>query len=101
MPQLDQLIVQCEGMLRAMSDSGFALTLQALQLTGRGAGNHEVGLLRLAVLEHPGPLEHKGTALPNHPSNDSFQSDESRRTVAAVHHEVFDLSFSFDITGVA
>src|SRR5262245_52734622 len=88
-------------MLGSVSNGGCAVALEAVEFPRRGAGDYRVGLLRLAVLENAGALEHEAAGLAGDSSDDSLESDEGRRTVTAVHHEVFDLSLPFDIAGVA
>src|SRR5690348_3578984 len=87
-------------MFHAVADGGVTLAAEALEVSGRRAGNDGVGLLRLAVLEYAGPLEHEGAALGADFSHHPFQTDERRRAVAAVHHQILHLCVAFDVAGV-
>ena len=52
-----------------------------------------------SAFEDASALEDKRASLPGDPSGDSLQADEGRRAVAAVHHQVLDRSFAFDLAG--
>src|SRR5688572_25301237 len=86
-------------MLHAVPDGGTAIAAQAQQLAGTGAGDDGIGFLCLAVLEYPGSLEHKCSGPAADSSDYPLEADERRRAVAAVHHQVFGLSFPLDIAG--
>lgn len=88
-------------MLRAVPNGGYAVAQEAAEFPSRRAGDYGIGLLRLPVLEHASALEHEGAGLAGDSSHDSLESDEGRRTIAAIHHQVFDLPLPFDIAGVA
>src|SRR4029077_4259558 len=71
---------------------------QALELPRCGTGDDGIGLLRLAVLEYPGALEHKGSRPATDASDEPLKANERCRAVAPIHHEVLDLPFPLDIT---
>jgi hypothetical protein len=75
------------------------IAAQAAQLSRSGTRDDGIGLLGLATLEYPGALQHEAARFTTDSSDDPLQSDERRRTVAAVHHEVFDPPLALDITG--
>src|SRR5512142_2053494 len=77
------------------------LAPQPAQLSGRRAGDDGVRLLSLAVLEHAGALQHERAGPGADASDESLEPDERRRAVAAVHHQVLDLSFTLDVAGEA
>src|SRR5205814_1782012 len=74
------------------------LAAEAPKLTCAGAGNDDVGFLRLPVLEYSGPLEHEAARLPGQLPDDALEPDEGGRAVAAVHHQVFDVPLARDVT---
>src|SRR5213593_4529234 len=86
-------------MLSPVPNSRRALAAKAPKLSGAGAGDDEVGLLRLAVLEYSSALEHKAARFPCNVPDDPLEADERRRAVAAVHHQVFDMPLARDIAG--
>src|SRR5437773_4081154 len=86
-------------MLSPVPNSRRALAPQAPKLSCAGAGDDEVGLLRLAVLEYSSALEHKAACFPCNVPDDPLEADERRRAVAAVHHQVFDVPLARDIAG--
>src|SRR5690242_7469623 len=86
-------------MLGAVADAGGALAAQSAQLSRAGPGDHRVGLLRLTVLEDAGALQHKAPSPGADASDESLETDERRRPVVAVHHQILDLRFSREITG--
>src|ERR671910_1441451 len=83
---LGQLIAQDERMLHAMPHGGAAVALEALQVSRCGAGDHGIGLLRLAAFEYASALKHKGAGLAANSSNHPLEPYERSRAVAAVHH---------------
>src|SRR6185436_1889018 len=95
---LFQIVIQRERMLGAVPHAGCTLAPEGAKVSGTRAGNHEVRLFRLAVLEHAGALEHKGPGLATDSPGDPFEADESGRAVAPVHHQVFDLALTLDVT---
>ena len=86
-------------MLKAMSNLGITGALDATQVTRSGAGNDHVGLFRLPVFEYPGPLEYKRAGLSTNPANDAFKADKSGRSIASIHHEVFNPPLAFKVAG--
>src|SRR6266699_5528759 len=98
MRPLDELIDQGKRVLAAVPNRGTALAAQAAQLPGPGPRDNRVGLLCLAVFEHAEALEHKGAALGADSSHESLEPDKRCRAVAAVHHQVFDLSLALDLS---
>jgi hypothetical protein len=53
---LGQLIIQGERMLDAVPNGGGAVTDEALKVSRCGAGDNEIGLFRLPVLEYASAL---------------------------------------------
>src|SRR5439155_23962713 len=86
-------------MLNPVPNSRRALAAQATKLSGSGARDDGIGLLRHAVLEHSSALEHKAARLPCNVPDDPLEADERGRAVAAVHHQVLDMALARDITG--
>src|SRR4029453_7913169 len=76
-----------------------ALAAQALYLSSTGSRNDKIGLLRHAVFEYSGAMEHEAACLPCNVPDDPFEADERRRAVAALHHQVFDLPLAHEIAG--
>src|SRR5690348_4643977 len=86
-------------MFHAVADARRAVAADAAQLAGSGSGNNRVGLLRDTVLKHTVSLEHERARLARDSCGDALEADERRRLVAAIHHEVLDASFAFDVAG--
>src|SRR5256712_11949882 len=86
-------------MLSPVPNSGRALAAQASKLSGAGARDAGIGLLRHAVLEDSSALEHKAARFPCNVPNDPLEAHERGRAVAAVHHQVFDMPLARDIAG--
>src|SRR3972149_4422298 len=86
-------------MLSPVPNSRRALAAQATKLSGSGARDHGIGLLRHAVLEYSSALEHKAACFPCNVTDDPFEADERGRAVAAVHHQVLDVPLACDIAG--
>src|SRR5438067_10440816 len=84
-------------MLSPVPKSGRALAAQASKLSGAGARDDGIGLLRHAVLEASSALEDKAARFPCNVSDDPLEADERGRAVAAVHHQVFDMPFARNI----
>src|SRR5258705_1028755 len=87
-------------MLHAVPNGGVAVAQATLQVSSRGAGDNGIGLLRLAAFEYASALENEATGLAVDSSNDPLETDEGRRAVAAIHHQVLDLPLPFDIASV-
>jgi hypothetical protein len=86
-------------MLSPVANSRLALAAQASKLSCAGARNDDIGLLRHAVLECSSALEHKAARFPCKLPDDPLETDERRRAVAAVHHQVFDVPLARQIAG--
>src|SRR5881409_2117847 len=86
-------------MLSAVPNRRRALATQATKLSGSGARDDRIGLLRHAVLEYSSALEHKAARLPCNVTDHPLETDEPGRAVAAVHHQVLDLPLPRDIAG--
>jgi hypothetical protein len=86
-------------MLRPVANGRLALAAQASKLTRARTMNDDIGLLRHAVLEYSSALEHKAACIPPKVPDDPLEANERSRAVAAVHHQVFDMSLAFDIAG--
>ena len=86
-------------MLSPVPNSRPALAAQALKLSGAGARDDEIGLLRHAVLEYSSALEHEAARFPCNVPDDSLEADERGRAIAPVHHQVFDMPVACNITG--
>src|SRR5205809_4280133 len=84
-------------MLRPVPNSRRALAPQAAKLSGAGARNDEIGLLRHAVLEYSSALKHEAARFPCNVPDDPLEADERGRAVAAVQHQVFDMPLPHDI----
>src|SRR5580765_1607095 len=76
-----------------------ALAAQAAKVSGAGPGNNEIGFLRHTILEYSSALEHEAAGFPCDLTDDPFKADECGRAVAAVHHQVLDMSITADIAG--
>src|SRR5204862_8267832 len=98
---LRQVIVQRERVLHPVAHGRTAVSTEALELSSCGTREHRKGLLRLAVLEYPDALEHKGSGLGTDSCNDSLEADERRRAILQIHHWVFDLPSPLDIRSEA
>src|SRR5437762_6668706 len=83
---LRQVIVQRERVLHTMAHGRSAVSTEALELSSCGTRDHRKGLLRLAVLEYPDALKHKGSGLGTDSSNDSLEADERSRAILQIHH---------------
>src|SRR5260221_10582952 len=94
-----QLVMQPEGKLGPVSDGRRALAAEAAQLPGAGAGHDGERLLRHAVLEGTGALEHEAAGFARDAPDDALEADEHCRAVALVHHEVFDTPLARDVAG--
>src|SRR5437667_7366047 len=86
-------------MLSPVPNRRCPLAAQAPKLFRAGARNHEIGLLRHAVLEYSSALEHEAARFPGNVPYDPLEADERGRAVAAVHHQVFDTPLARDIAG--
>src|SRR2546425_2458988 len=86
-------------MLSPVPNSRGALAAQATKLSGSGARDDGIGLLRHAVLEYASALEHKAAGSPGNAPDDPLETDERGRAVAAVHHQVLDMPLARDIVG--
>src|SRR2546427_10442328 len=84
-------------MLSPVPNARGALAPQASKLPGSGARDDGIGLLRHAVLEYSHALEHKAARFPCNVPDEPLDADERGRAVAAVHHQVFDVTFARDI----
>src|SRR5690348_14167478 len=97
--RLGQVIAQRERVLHAVANGRTAIATEALKLSSRGTGDDGIRLLRLAVLEHPDPLQHKGSGLAADSSYHPLEANERGRAVAAIHHQVLNLPFPLDVAG--
>src|SRR6185437_3547719 len=86
-------------MLHPVADRRAARPREPRERARRGAWDDHVGLLRLAALEDARALHHERTGLSSESPGDAFEPDERRRSVTAVHHEVFDVALALDVTG--
>src|SRR4029077_3279156 len=86
-------------MLSPVPNSRRAVATQATKLSGSRARDDGIGLLRHAVLEYSGALEHKAARFPCNVPDDPLETDERGRAVAAVHHQVLDMPLARDIAG--
>src|SRR6267378_8642791 len=86
-------------MLSPVPNSRRAFAAQATKLSGPGARDNGIGLLRHAVLEYSSALEHKAARFPCNVPDDPLEADERGRAVAAVHHHVLDMALARDIPG--
>src|SRR4051794_17577236 len=86
-------------MVGFMTSGGGALATETPEFASPGTGDDGVRLLRLAVFEDARPLEDKAAVAASNPSGESLESDEGRRAVAAVDHQVFDMPLAVDLAG--
>src|SRR5207247_1336794 len=86
-------------MLSPVPNRRRALAAQATKLSGSGARDNGIGLLRHAVLEYSSALEHKAARFPCNVPDDPLEADERGRAVAAVHHQVLDMPLARAIAG--
>src|SRR5262245_11968236 len=86
-------------MLHAVPDRGRALAAKASQISGCRVRNDRIRLFRLPILEDTGTLEYERAFLVADSPDDSLETNEGGRAVAAIHHRVFDLALSFDVPG--
>src|SRR5438034_11529988 len=86
-------------MLNPVPKSRRPLAAQATKLSGSGARDDGVGLLRHAVLEYSSALEHKAARSPCNVPDDPLEAHERSRAVAAVHHQVLDMPLARDVAG--
>src|SRR6476659_1671074 len=86
-------------MLSAVPNSRRALAAQAPKLPRAGARDDDIGLLRHAVLEYSGTLEHEAPGFSCNVPDDSLEADKCGRAVGAVHHQVFDMPLAGDVAG--
>src|SRR5438445_7420320 len=84
-------------MLSPVPNARGALAAQASKLSGSGARDDGIGLLRHAVLEYSRALEHEAARFPCNVPDDPLEADERGRAVAAVHHQVLDVPLARDI----
>src|SRR5687768_3997198 len=97
---LNQVEVQRERMFHAVPDGRCAVAQKAPQVSGGGARDNGVGLLRLTVFEDASALEHEAATPAADSSIDLLETYKACRAVATIHHEVLDLRLRFDIAGV-
>src|SRR4029453_17277946 len=86
-------------MLSPVPNSRRALAAQAPKLSRAGARDDGIGLLRHAILEYASALEHEAARSPGKVADDPLKADKRGRSVAAVHHQVFDVPLASDIAG--
>src|SRR2546430_5917142 len=86
-------------MLSPVPNSRRALAAEDTKLSGSGARDDGIGLLRHAVFEYSSALQHKAARSPCNVPDDPLEADERGRAVAAVHHQVFDMPFAHDLAG--
>src|SRR5207249_11785992 len=84
-------------MLSPVPNSRRAFAAQASKLSGTGPRDDEIRLLRRAALEYSSALQHEAARFPWNAPDDPLEADEGGRTVAAVHHQVFDMPLARDI----
>src|SRR4051812_28873108 len=84
-------------MLGPVSHRGSALPAQAPKLSSARAGDDGVRLLGHAILERSGAFEHEAARSPRKTPHEALETDERGRTVAAVHHQVFDMPLTRDV----
>src|SRR5690242_5038520 len=94
---LRELVPQDERMLHPMTHARGTFAPEPFQGAGAGAGNHRVGLLRLAVFEYARALEDERTRLATEAPGDLFDPDVRRGAVRPVDHQVLDEPFPVDV----
>src|ERR1051325_11058769 len=87
-------------MLHSVSNGRGTVADQAAQLSTRGSGDDGINLLRLTAFEYASAFKDKAASLAANFPGDALESEEHGGAVAAVHHEVIEMSLTHDISRV-